>query len=342
MKHKLFSFVLSICILTSLLIVSPLTVSAENKFTEGIYTYVVSGGKAKITDCKSYASGAITIPSSLGGYPVTSIGFEAFSHCTGLTKIIIPDTITTISGYAFYNCSSLTNITIPYTITTIYNYTFYGCNSLTDITIPDSVTVIGDVAFSHCCNLTNVTIGKNVTTIGRSAFSYCDRLTSITLPNCVTKIDDYAFYWCDSLTSIIIPASITEVGDDAFQYCNLTDIYFIGTQEQWNNINIGSNNTSLSNATIHCNYVPPAVTIQKISINGKQMIQATVTNIPTDSQLILACYQGDILSYVEPITVLEGQSDYYFLPDSPYTSAKIMVLDNLEHLCPLIAAVPLE
>jgi len=124
---------------------------------------------------------------------------------------------------------------------------------LTSITIPDSVTSIGNSAFYWCIYLTGITIPDSVTSIGDSAFTCCDSLTSITIPDSVTSISNYAFYWCKSLTGITIPDSVISIGSSAFLECDkLKNVYFIGTEEQWNKICIGSQNSSLTSATIHC------------------------------------------------------------------------------------------
>lgn len=142
-------------------------------------------------------------------------------------------------------------------VTTIGNWTFYYCRSLTSITIPDSVVTIGGTAFFYCDSLTSVIFGENskLTTIGDGAFGYCRSLTSITIPDSVATIGGGAFAYCNSLTSIIIPDSVTTIGDSAFRYCDsLTDVYYTGTEEQWNNITIDGSNSKLTNATIHFNY----------------------------------------------------------------------------------------
>ena len=83
----------------------------------------------------NYVSGALTIPSTVtyngNTYTVTSIGYNAFSNCTGLTSVVIPSTVTSINGNAFMECSNLTSANIPEGITTIGGMAFYYCSSLT-------------------------------------------------------------------------------------------------------------------------------------------------------------------------------------------------------------------
>ena len=99
---------LLLMILNSAMVITAAMIGATNAraATEGYYTYTVSNGKATITDVDTSISGATTIPSTLGGYPVTSIGNFAFLNCTNLTSIDIPNSVTTIKDYAFYNCTS--------------------------------------------------------------------------------------------------------------------------------------------------------------------------------------------------------------------------------------------
>ena len=201
-KLRLFSILAIFCALLAVLIlVNPMEAQAA---TSGIYTYIVSNGEATITDCSSSASGAITIPSTLGCYPVTAIGNDAFSGCTGLTSVTIGNSVTFIGEDAFYYCTGLTSVTIPDSVTTIGEDAFCGCSGLQSVTIPDSVTIICQGAFYKCTGLTSVTIPNSVTAIGYGAFYKCTGMTSVT-------------------------------------YC--------GTVEQWNNISIGEENTSLISAS---------------------------------------------------------------------------------------------
>ncbi len=126
---------------------------------------------------------------------------------------------------AFSGCSSLTSITIPDSVTSIDYYAFEGCRSLTSITIPDSVTSIGGWAFEGCRGLTSVTIPDSVTSIGGWAFSYCSSLTSITIPDGVTSIGYSAFYGCNDLKTVYYKGTAEQwnkVSIDPYNY-NLTD-----------------------------------------------------------------------------------------------------------------------
>ncbi len=179
---------------------------------------VTSIGSSAFSNCTGLAS--ITIPES-----VTSIGNGAFSGCTSLTSITIPNSVTSIGYAAFKSCTGLTSITIPNNVTNIGDDAFRYCTALTSITIPNSVTSIGNWAFDGCTGLTSVTIPDSVTSIGWSAFSNCTGLTSVTIPNSVTSIEGWAFDGCTGLTSITIPNSVTSIGGYAFSNCTgLTSI----------------------------------------------------------------------------------------------------------------------
>ena len=159
---------------------------------------------------------------------VTSIGESAFENCSLLSSVSIPDSVTAIEDSAFFLCVSLTSVTIPAGITDIEPNVFGSCESLSSVSIPDSVTFIGDSAFRGT-SLTSVTIPDNVTFIGDSVFHNCASLTSVTIPKSVDSIGDFAFYNCDSLT----------------------DVYYGGSESQWEQIEIGDNNDPLTGATIH-------------------------------------------------------------------------------------------
>jgi hypothetical protein len=135
------------------------------------------------------------------------------------------------------------------------------------------VTSIGNEVFFGCSELTSIEIPSSVTSIGNFAFSGCSGLTGIEIPSSVTSIGYYAFYDCSGLTGIEIPSSVTSIGDLAFWFCSgLKDVYYTGTQEQWNAISFGSGGDVLNvfgaydedlrqnisiPFTLHCNYSRP-------------------------------------------------------------------------------------
>ncbi|MBR2607272.1 MAG: leucine-rich repeat protein [Bacteroidaceae bacterium] len=186
-------------------------------------------------------------------YSVTSIGNYAFSSCSSLTSVTIPNSVTSIGIYAFNRCSGLTSITIPNSVTNRGDYAFRECYYLTSVTIPNSVTSIGNNAFYACSGLTSITIPNSVTSIGTDAFRACSGLISIVvesgnsvydsrdncnaivktstntiikgcnktiIPNSVTSIGNDAFLGCSGLTSATIPNSVTSIGTDAFRACS--------------------------------------------------------------------------------------------------------------------------
>ena len=158
-------------------------------------------------------------------YQVTSIGEKAFYLCSGLTSVIIPNSVTSIGSFAFANCSGLTSVTIGNGVTTIGEGAFSSCSGLTSIDIPNSVTTIMGSAFDYCSGLTSIEIPNSVTCIGSSAFLGCSGLTSVTIGNSVTNIGNMAFWGCTGLTSITIPNSVTSIGRYAFSHCfGLTSI----------------------------------------------------------------------------------------------------------------------
>ena len=206
---------------------------------------VTSIGSSAFYGCSSLAS--VTIPES-----VTSIGSSAFSGCSGLTSMTIPESVTSIKWDTFYGCSGLTSVTIPDSVTSIDGNAFWGCSGLTSVTIPEGVTSIGGNTFRDCSGLTSVTIPESVTSIGEWAFCGCSSLTGVTIPWGVTSIGNAAFRGCSSLTSVTIPDSVTSIGNDAFWRCNkLKHVYYGGSDLQWKEIEIGNDNSALTNAIIH-------------------------------------------------------------------------------------------
>ena len=171
---------------------------------------------------------------------VQSINNRAFYGCTGLTELVLPDTLTTMGTHVFYKCTGLTSITIGAGLKEINNYSFYGCTGLVDLIISDNVEKIGDYAFRGCTSLKSVSFGKNLQAIGRYGFYGCEALESIELPASLTVLDDYAFRNCKVLTSVILPTTLTTMNKHVFNGCNNATFYAEAAERpqtwygQWN------------------------------------------------------------------------------------------------------------
>ena len=216
---------------------------------------------------------------------VTSIGAYAFEDCSGLTSVTIGNGVTSIGRsafevYDFYEHNNLDSVyitdlaawcNIKFDLTKGMNGDYYCYSNpityadnlylnnelVTDLVIPDGVTSIDDYAFYGCRGLTSVTIPDSVTSIGSSAFSGCNGLKSLIIGNGITNIDGKPFSSLGSLTEIVIPKSVTEIESGVFKNCSaLTTVKYCGSESEWQEMYIGSNNDYLKNANIVFNYTP--------------------------------------------------------------------------------------
>ena len=264
------------------------------------YNVNEDGLTATITGIGSCTDTVISIPAVIDGYTVTaidayafrdnstvtsviinhnnliSIGNGAFSYCSKLATVNIPDSVNSIGKEAFFGCYSLVSISLGNGLTAIQDQTFAHCSSLTDITVPDSVISIGDYAFNRCTSLASVAIGSGVAAIGTNAFGSCASLTSLTVdesnshyssedsvlytkdgqtliyycagktdalftvPNGVKHIKGYAFSYAFNLYEVTIPLSVDTIDDFAFYYCaSLATVNYFGSENEWNAISKG-------------------------------------------------------------------------------------------------------
>ena len=155
------------------------------------------------------SGGAVIIPDTIDGFPVTCIG-SAFVDCETLESVKIPDSVTSIGDLAFSGCSSLESVTIPNRVTEILDQAFSDCSSLTSVTIPESVTRIESWAFFVCSSLTNLTI-----------------------PAKVTRIGDFAFAHCTSLKKIYFKGNAPDTSNNIFAGATNTTVYYLPGNTGW-------------------------------------------------------------------------------------------------------------
>ncbi len=258
MKKCILSFILIICLITTILPFEIPTVSSANYFGycgDGVMWSLTGSGELSIfgegpmyieypysVPWYKYADKITTVTISSG---ITAICSAAFQGCTNLTSVTIPDTVISIGATAFERCCSLSTVNIPEGVTSIPFGTFANCRKLTSINIPDSVTYIGGSAFSGCYELASINIPDSVEIIAGDAFGYTAYYDNInnwtndvlfignhlikakntlsgtyTIPGNILTIAGLAFDGCDGLTYVTIPRSVKSIGERAFQNCS--------------------------------------------------------------------------------------------------------------------------
>ena len=181
---------------------------------------------------------------------VDSLGNYAFYQCRAATEVSLSKSLTSIGEHSFECCEALTSVRIPEGIAEIPAYAFAHCVSLASVPFPSTLKSIGDYAFYDCEALEGVVFPENLTTIGESAFYSCDNISRLVFDN-VEVIGAGAFSGCDSLNYITLSTNVKKIGDSIVSY--LSDVYFDGTEAQWNEIEFIGDNSSLLDANIHFN-----------------------------------------------------------------------------------------
>ncbi len=198
---------------------------------------------------------SVNIPSS-----VKIIGDSAFRECENLSSVTVSEGVETISQNAFRACKSLTSIVLPASIGEVGAAAFFQCQAMTSATFaPGSRQVkLGDNLFTQCYYLMRVTLPNNIDRISEGMFQNCLMLPGVEIPQGAESIGTSAFASCTGFTTVVIPDSVTTIGIAAFASCALKEIYFTGTEAQWNNIRkLGDTAAAVSKATVHYNYIPP-------------------------------------------------------------------------------------
>ena len=199
---------------------------AEEVKIDGI-NYELNGETKQATVIKNRSGecpGEVVIPESVehegSAYSVTSIGFQAFWDCSGLTSVTIPNSVTSIGEQAFWKCSGLTSVTIPNSVTSIGYQAFWNCSGLTSVTIGNSVTSIGEQAFYCSTALKNVyCYAENVPSTGSNVF-LSSNYSNATLHVPAGSIDSYTATapWKDFGTFVAISPFSGEVAIDGINY----------------------------------------------------------------------------------------------------------------------------
>ena len=246
--------------------------AANPNYTSDARGVLFDKEKTVLLEAPGAIEGEYTIPNT-----VTTIGDYAFQNCRNLTGVNIPESVSTIGNSAFDYCFGLLRVDLPASVTSIETYAFAGCRSLTGIFVADDNPVYssdergvlfnkektqllqapGGLTGEYVIPDTVLSFGEKYSS--DQPFRDCAYLTAITIGNKISEIKDYAFGCCENLASVTIPTSVTRIRSSAFTDCDsLTDVYYAGSEAEWNAITIDSSNECLTNATIHYNSTGPA------------------------------------------------------------------------------------
>ena len=298
-------------------------VSADNPNYSAVGGVLFNKDKTTLLKCPQAKSGEYTIPST-----VNTINDYAFSECSNITSISLPNSITSIGASAFSGCTSLSSpITIPTGEKIIPNNAFANCSALTSVTIPEGVEEIGRNAFSGCTNLKEQILPSSIKKLGIYCFYNCNNLNSINIPDGITEIPQFAFAGC-ALKTIELPKSVNYIDDNAISNSSSTCNIYVYTLPSA--ITLTNNAFFRYTTTIHI-YAPLVDVFKKDANWGKYDI---VGDIPVEHPVTSIALNYSSLA-MDPYT--EGQLTAIVKPDDAtfkdviYTSSNedvVMILDN--------------
>lgn len=216
-----------------------------------MYNYNTSSNPAPWKD--SYSTEINSIEISEG---VTEIGDNAFSWLPNLKNIKIADTVSSIGTYSLAG-TAVETIDLPHALTTIKPSAFQACVKLTEIELPDNLLKLGNYAFAGS-GITEIYIPDSVSLESTyemptsKIFYGCKNLKTVVLGKNVTNCPTGIFGDCESLEIIVILGKLTKISTSAFYNCtSLSDVYYVGTEEEWNTIDIEIDNADIVNANKH-------------------------------------------------------------------------------------------
>ena len=218
---------------------------------EGIIVVSNGGINTNTSKATSALNGRLIIDGS-----ISKINSGCFSDCSNLKSIEIPNNITNIGPGAFMRCTSLEAIILPNNLDRIEDQTFEGCTNLKIIELQNGLKSIGNATFQNCTKLELIEIPDSVTELKSVAFNGCTNLKHIKIGNGLKTFTSGMLIGVQNLENLTIGTGLEKIEDGAFSSCNkLKDIYYKGTQQQWNQItvNVNNGNNILSTVTMHYN-----------------------------------------------------------------------------------------
>lgn len=157
--------------------------------------------------------GAYTIPSKVNGKEIDQIWTSGFEGASGLTDITIPASIGRL-GTAAFEGTGLTNVVIPDTVLQVDPAVFQNCTKLVSVKLPAELAEIDQYMFANCISLQHVDMPDSITKINIYAFHNCTSLTSLALPEGLTSLSVGCFEKCYNLQHVVVPPSVINFPKD--------------------------------------------------------------------------------------------------------------------------------
>ncbi len=219
------------------------------------------------------------------------VGVEYYGDKSLLEAVVIPETI--VDGGKTYNVSA-----VGYGGDDV---AFSNFPNLKYVLISDGITAIDDYAFMDCANLVEALLPSTLKTIGEGAFAFCDNLVGIEIPEGVVSIGSGAFF-CNSLYSVSLPSTLKVVDESAFSAdacMALTNLFFAGTQAQWNQINFTNDNEAITNNN--------SIRFNNVICADEDHIAYCIT---VNNNTFVACSRCGLMGVVFPFKDLYGYESY--------------------------------
>ena len=297
----------------------------------------------------------VSFASDLYSHGLKHIGNKAFSYCSRLSSIILPNNVTSIGNSAFKGCSHLLSITVPNSVKNIGEEVFRSCKELETVFLPNSIVTIPQSAFWGCYGLKSIVFPEDVITIEDFAFFDCRSLKFINLPKSLKYVGKRAFYLCHSIESLFVPFNLEVIKEEAFSHCySLRSITvdkrnrFFDSREDCNAIIETKSNKLL--LACFSTYIPRGVL--SIGENAFAKVKhVTSISIPNSvTEIGFAAFSGceDLISFEIPLSV-KTIGDAAFLGCKRLKSisidnSRIKVGNRLFHDCDSLVSLllPLE
>lgn len=191
----------------------------------------------------------------------------AFPPADARTSYRVPESVTLIDNFAFFHCTGLSKVILPDSLTEIGEGAFAAV-SFSSISLPGSLKTLGDRVFEDCSKLTSIRFPDSVKKIGQFVCLDCHRLKTAVLPLNLKEIEWGTFYRCDALEEVTLPKTVKTIAGTAFICCTaLKQVNYPGSEADRKKIKVGEDNEDLEKAHWTYNYRSEPAMLKSFKLN---------------------------------------------------------------------------